>query len=56
MLVFAVPLFFAALTASIDALQAGIWIISALLLAQGIVDPILRRYRRQSYPSGVKIK
>ncbi len=47
-LVFGVPLFFAALTASIDAVQAGIWVVVAIILAQGVVDPILLRYRRTS--------
>jgi hypothetical protein len=44
-LLFAVPPSFAALTASIDAVQAGIWVLVAIILAQAVIDPILLRYR-----------
>ena len=47
-LVFRVPFFFAALIASVDAVQAGIWVIIAIILAQSVVNPILLRYRRPS--------
>ena len=43
---FIVPPYFAALTASIDAIQAGIWVLVAILLTQGVIDTILVRYRR----------
>ncbi|MFX1566185.1 MAG: hypothetical protein ACFFCH_09355 [Promethearchaeota archaeon] len=46
-LVFGVPSFVAALTASVDALQAGIWVIIALILAQTIVDPLVIRHKRK---------
>jgi hypothetical protein len=36
----------ATVTASIDALQAIVWVIVAILLVMSIVDPILNRYRR----------
>ncbi|MHA2313822.1 MAG: hypothetical protein ACXACF_00820 [Candidatus Hermodarchaeia archaeon] len=36
----------AMLTASVDAFQAIIWTVVAILLVIGIVDPILNRYRR----------
>jgi hypothetical protein len=45
-LLFVVPPYFAALTASIDAVQAGIWVLIAIILSQGVIDPILLRYRR----------
>ena len=47
-LLFGVPIFIAALTASVDAVQAGIWVVVAIILAQGVIDPILLRYRRPS--------
>ena len=47
-LVFGVPMIVAALTASVDAVQAGIWVVVVIILAQRIVDPILLRYRRTS--------
>ncbi|MFX1319272.1 MAG: ECF transporter S component [Promethearchaeota archaeon] len=43
-LVFGVLPIIAALTASIDAVQAGIWVAVALLLTQGIIEPILSKY------------
>jgi hypothetical protein len=47
-LVFGVPLVAAMLTASLDALQAGIWIFVAIFFAEGVVDPILHRYKTPS--------
>ena len=41
-----VPPYSAALPASIDAVQAGIWVLVTIILAQGVIDPILSRYRR----------
>jgi hypothetical protein len=46
-LVFGVPAFLAALTATVDALQAGIWVIIALILVNTIIDPLLLRYKRR---------
>lgn len=46
-LVFLVPPFYAAVIASIDAFQAGIWVIVALLIYFGICEPFLRRYSIQ---------
>lgn len=46
-LVFAVPTFVAILTASVDAVQAGIWVTVAIILAHTVVDPLLLRYRRK---------
>jgi hypothetical protein len=40
------PTSIAAVTASIDALQAIVWVVVAILLVMSIVDPILNRYRR----------
>lgn len=45
-LVALVPVPIAAMTASIDAVQAGVWVIFALLIVKVVVDPILHRYRR----------
>jgi hypothetical protein len=45
-LVFGVPYFFATLTAGIDGVQAGIWVVIAIIIAQNVVDPILLRYRK----------
>jgi hypothetical protein len=45
-LLFLVPPNFAALTASMDAVQAGIWVLVAIILGQGVIGPILLRYRR----------
>lgn len=38
--------FFAALSASIDAVQAGLWAVISLLLLHGVVQPLLNPYRR----------
>jgi hypothetical protein len=40
------PPIIAGITAGIDAAQAGIWAVIALLLVLGVVDPILIRYRK----------
>lgn len=54
-LIFGLPATIAVITASVDGIQAGIWIVVAIILAQGIIDPILLRYKRgKDY--GVKIK
>ncbi len=42
----------AAVTASIDAFQAIVWVVVAILLVVSIVDPILNRYRRPIEFSG----
>ncbi len=47
-LILGIPLYIAALTAIIDAVQAGIWVIVALFLTQGLIEPILFRYRRMN--------
>ncbi|MFX1301338.1 MAG: ECF transporter S component [Promethearchaeota archaeon] len=36
----------ATVTATIDALQALVWVVAAILLVMSIIDPILDRYRR----------
>lgn len=45
-LVFGVLPIIAALAASIDAVQAGIWIALAIILTQGIIEPILSKYSK----------
>jgi hypothetical protein len=44
LVVFGVPPTIAAVTASIDAAQAGIWVIVAIILSQTVIKPILSRY------------
>ncbi|MFW9934695.1 MAG: ECF transporter S component [Candidatus Thorarchaeota archaeon] len=46
-LIFGLPTTIAAITASVDGIQAGIWIVVAIILAQGVIDPILLRYKRE---------
>jgi hypothetical protein len=41
-----VPLSFAALTASIDAIQATIWVSVALFIDEVVIHPLLNRYQR----------
>ena len=51
-LVIGFPPSVAAVTASIDAFQAIVWVVVAILLVLSIVDPILNRYRRSIEFSG----
>ncbi len=44
--IFAIPIPIAAITASIDAAQAGVWVSLALLIVHNIVNPLLSRYQK----------
>lgn len=43
--IFAIPIHIAAITASIDAIQAGVWVSLALLIVHSIVSPLLSRHQ-----------
>jgi hypothetical protein len=46
-LIAGVPPLFAIFSASIDAAQAGLWVVLALLIQRGVVEPLLNPYRQQ---------